>query len=257
MTTLNSNNINIEPLTKLNFFNDFKTNSEVKDLVPGKKGVNIIFIVIENIKVLKLKNNQKIYTFLISDKTGSIFCNFYDEIGQCINVGDVIYVSKAYATLHKTECVLYSPKLEHGTILKIDEFCYDFIEKPNFSEVKWVKKGEIFEIMDESNSNNGNIGLLNTGNGSCIGGMSANSAPFDSRFNLIGNGNISNMINHLGGSKVMHNNSPQIGSNFTNNQMNKNTNNTANNINNVSMISNKSNSSNNDSFLKLFDKNNN
>ena len=138
-------------LSKVNMFKDIKTNCEIKDIAPGKKLINIVFIVLEKKKVFKLKNEQQIYSFLVSDKTGSIICNFYDDVGSKIKEGDVIFIHSAYGSIFKNNLALYSPKLEHGNIVKIDDFFFNFSEKPNLSEVQWTKVNDSYEIDIEQN----------------------------------------------------------------------------------------------------------
>ena len=135
----------VESLTKLNMFKDFKVNSTISCLLPGKKNLNLIFIVLERKKIIKIKSDQQIYVYLVADKSGSILANFFDEIGELIKEGDILYVSSAYCSLHKGQLLLYSPKLNHGTILKIDEYSLAFTETPFLSEDYWEKVGEEFK----------------------------------------------------------------------------------------------------------------
>ncbi len=141
----------VTKLTKINTFKDIKPNTEIKDITPGKKLINIIVIVIEKIKTFKLKNEQQIYSFLVADQTGSIQCNFYDDIGQSIKEGDVIYIHSGYGSILKNFLALYTPKLDHGNIVKINEFFFLFNEKPNFSDVCWKKVNETYEIDLDDN----------------------------------------------------------------------------------------------------------
>lgn len=155
---LNANNTtHIKTLTKVNLFKDIKPNSFIKDLSPGKKLINIIFIILERKKIYKLKNEQNIYPFLVADTTGSVVCNFYDELGQSMKEGDIVYVHSAYASIYKNSLCLYTPKLDHGTIIKLDEFFFNFKEEPNHSNYTWIKSGDSY-IID--NSNNSNIYIV-------------------------------------------------------------------------------------------------
>ncbi len=135
-------------LTKLNLFNEINNNIQLKDLIPGQKGLNITVILLELKKVLKLKNDQQIYQYLIADNTASVLCNFFDEVGRGLEIGDIIYISNAYSSLHKREMSLYSPRLNHGTIIKLDEFFYTFKEYPNMSDLLWDKVGDQY-VLDQ------------------------------------------------------------------------------------------------------------
>lgn len=137
-------------LNKFNLFKDIKPNTKIKEITPGKKQINIIVIILEKLKVFNLKNEQKIFSFLVADQTGSIICNFYDEVGCMISIGDIIYIQSAYASLFKNSLILYTPKFENGIIVKIDEFYMAFIENPNMSNLLWKKIDDnTFEIDKE------------------------------------------------------------------------------------------------------------
>ncbi len=134
-------------LNKFNLFKDIKPNTKIKEITPGKKQINIIVIILEKLKVFNLKNEQKIFSFLVADQTGSIICNFYDEVGCMISIGDIIYIQSSYASLFKNSLILYTPKFENGIIVKIDEFYMAFIENPNMSNLLWKKIDDnTFEI---------------------------------------------------------------------------------------------------------------
>lgn len=89
----------------------------------------------------------------IADKTGSINASIWDEPGQLIQSGDIVRVSKGYASVWKNSLTLYIgwivtlhvtlPLLAQslfqttgkgGDFQKIGEFCLVFSETPNMSE---------------------------------------------------------------------------------------------------------------------------
>ena len=113
---------------------DCKTNKVVKDIKSGDKNIDIKVILIKQLDKHKIKNGDTITTFLVGDETGSIHCNFYDNVSEYIKEGDVLYINGAFATLFKNHIVLYQPKIGYGHVIKKDEFFFPFLLKPNISE---------------------------------------------------------------------------------------------------------------------------
>ena len=69
---------------------EMKINKNIKDIKKGDKNINIIVILIEYLSKTSVKNGKHITHYLIADKTGSIQCNFFDEIGDKIQEGDIL-----------------------------------------------------------------------------------------------------------------------------------------------------------------------
>ena len=114
---------------------EYKTNKKVKEIKNGDKNIDIIVILIKKIiDKHNLKNGSCITTFLVGDETGSIHCNFYDNVSEYIKEGDVLYITGAFSSLFNNHIVLYQPKLNYGHVKKIDEFFFQFSLKPNISE---------------------------------------------------------------------------------------------------------------------------
>ncbi len=113
---------------------EYKTNKFVKDIQSGDKNIDIKVILIKLLDQHKIKNGDTITTFLVGDETGTIHCNFYDNVSEYIKEGDVLYINGAYSTLFKNHIVLYQPKIGYGCVVKNDEFFFPFSLKPNISE---------------------------------------------------------------------------------------------------------------------------
>ena len=129
---------------------EIKPNKKIKDIKKGDKNINIIVILIEYLSKTSVKNGKYITHYLIADETGSIQCNFFDEIGDKIQEGDILYITGAYASLFKHHLVLYNAKPGFGQVGKIDEFFMSFSKTPNLSE----KLYDEFEQKDDNNDNN-------------------------------------------------------------------------------------------------------
>uniref|UniRef100_A0A6J0T100 SOSS complex subunit B1 isoform X2 n=1 Tax=Pogona vitticeps TaxID=103695 RepID=A0A6J0T100_9SAUR len=84
------------------------TETLVKDIKPGLKNLNLIFIVLETGRVTKTKDGHEVRTCKVADKTGSINISVWDDVGNLIQPGDIIRLTKGF-------CMVYS-------------------EVPNFSE---------------------------------------------------------------------------------------------------------------------------
>ena len=70
--------------------------NRICDLKPGMKNLDIKAIVLQKDKAKELKNKEVLYQCFISDPTGRINCNFYGDIGESLNPGDVVYLISAY-----------------------------------------------------------------------------------------------------------------------------------------------------------------
>ena len=112
---------------------EIKTNKKVAEIKSGDKNIDIQVILIKLLEVHKIKNGT-ITTFLVGDETGSIHCNFFDNVSQYIKEGDILYITGAYSTLFNNQIVLYQPKKDYGFVIKNDEFFFPFSLKPNISE---------------------------------------------------------------------------------------------------------------------------
>ncbi|KAM4795217.1 SOSS complex subunit B1 [Rhinophrynus dorsalis] len=108
------------------------TETFVKDVKPGLKNLNVIFIVLETGRVTKTKDGHEVRTCKVADKTGSINISVWDDVGNLIQPGDIIRLTKGYASVFKGCLTLYTGR--GGDLQKIGEFCMVYSEMPNFSE---------------------------------------------------------------------------------------------------------------------------
>ncbi|EMP26235.1 SOSS complex subunit B2 [Chelonia mydas] len=104
----------------------------IQDIKPGLKNLNVVFIVLEIGRVTKTKDGHEVRSCKVADKTGSITISVWDEIGSLIQPGDIIRLTKGYASLWKGCLTLYTGR--GGELQKIGEFCMVYSEVPNFSE---------------------------------------------------------------------------------------------------------------------------
>ncbi|XP_006878993.1 PREDICTED: SOSS complex subunit B2 [Elephantulus edwardii] len=104
----------------------------IKDIKPGLKNLNVIFIVLEIGRVTKTKDGHEVTSCKVADKTGSITISVWDEIGSLIQPGDIIRLTRGYASMWKGCLTLYTGR--GGELQKIGEFCMVYSEVPNFSE---------------------------------------------------------------------------------------------------------------------------
>uniref|UniRef100_A0A8B9JH31 SOSS complex subunit B2 n=1 Tax=Astyanax mexicanus TaxID=7994 RepID=A0A8B9JH31_ASTMX len=104
----------------------------LKDVKPGSKNLNIVFIVLEIGRVTKTKDGHEVRSCKVADKSGSIAISVWDELGSLIQPGDIIRLTRGYASIWKGCLTLYTGR--GGDLQKIGEFCMVYSEVPNFSE---------------------------------------------------------------------------------------------------------------------------
>ncbi|KAK3577131.1 hypothetical protein CHS0354_037464 [Potamilus streckersoni] len=104
----------------------------IKDIRPGLKNLNVVFIVLEIGKPTRTKDGHDVRSCKVADKTGSINISIWDEAGDLLQTGDICRLIKGYASVWKGCLTLYTGK--SGGIFKIGEFCMQFSEVPNMSE---------------------------------------------------------------------------------------------------------------------------
>ncbi|XP_056435859.1 SOSS complex subunit B2 isoform X1 [Gadus chalcogrammus] len=104
----------------------------IKDVKTGSKNLNIVFIVLEIGRVTKTKDGHEVRSCKVADKSGSIAISVWDELGSLIQAGDIIRLTRGYASIWKGCLTLYTGR--GGDLQKIGEFCMVYSEVPNFSE---------------------------------------------------------------------------------------------------------------------------
>uniref|UniRef100_A0A8D0E3J9 SOSS complex subunit B2 n=1 Tax=Salvator merianae TaxID=96440 RepID=A0A8D0E3J9_SALMN len=144
----------------------------IKDIKPGLKNLNVIFIVLEIGRVTKTKDGHEVRSCKVADKTGSITISVWDELGGLIQPGDIIRLTKGYASLWKGCLTLYTGR--GGELQKIGEFCMVYSEVPNFSEPNTDHPGQPNKVAQgEQNSNT----VPSTNLGTCTFGPTGNGLP--------------------------------------------------------------------------------
>lgn len=160
------------------------TETAVKDIKPGLKNLNVIFIVLETGRVNKTKDGHEVRTCKVADKTGSINISVWDDVGSLIQPGDIIRLTKGYASVFKGCLTLYTGR--GGDLQKIGEFCMVYSEVPNFSEPspeyvaqmaqnKSAQNDGAASSSQNTSGSSGNSGNDSNGNGNSVS-PSANSS---------------------------------------------------------------------------------
>ncbi|KAF5896827.1 SOSS complex subunit B2, partial [Clarias magur] len=85
-----------------------------------------------NGRVTKTKDGHEVRSCKVADKSGSIAISVWDELGSLIQPGDIIRLTRGYASIWKGCLTLYMGR--GGDLQKIGEFCMVYSEVPNFSE---------------------------------------------------------------------------------------------------------------------------
>ncbi|CAM1294701.1 NABP2 (predicted) [Pycnogonum litorale] len=173
--------------------------TNLRDLKPGMKNVNLVFIMLEMGRPNTTKEGHEVRTCKIADKTASINLSLWDEPGNYIQTGDICKLTKGYASIWKNCLTLYCGK--GGEILKIGEFCLLFSEIPNMSEPnpEFMNMKPTVVKADQRSSHSQNNNQTNTssttsGNGSQNSNQRNNNGNSNSR---TGAGRGSNQSNGL------------------------------------------------------------
>ncbi|XP_028809763.1 nucleic acid binding protein 1b isoform X1 [Denticeps clupeoides] len=100
---------------------------------------------VEKGRVTKTKDGHEIRSCKVADRSGSITISVWDDVGPLIQPGDIIRLTKGYASLWKGCLTLYTGRA--GDLQKIGEFCMVFSEVPNFSE----PSSDVLVLMNQMN----------------------------------------------------------------------------------------------------------
>lgn len=140
----------------------------IKDIRPGQKNINVVFIVLEVSYPTITKENREVRTFKVADNTACINVSIWDEPGQLLAPGDIVRLTKGYASVWRQCLTLYSGK--NGDIQKIGEFCMVINEQLNMSE-----PNPALAIVNQGGSgppgSNINNSITNNGNASSMSGQ--------------------------------------------------------------------------------------
>lgn len=105
---------------------------QIKDMRPGLKNINVVFIVLEVGHPVITKENREVRTFKVADQSACINASIWDEAGQLLVPGDIVRLTKGYVSVWRNCLTLYTSKV--GDLQKIGEFCMVFNEQHNMSE---------------------------------------------------------------------------------------------------------------------------
>ncbi len=118
---------------------NYITNKRIIDIKPGDKNLDIQLILLGLTHRGKLKNESKLTQFLVADNSGSILCNFFDDVGDLLDEGDIIYLKCCYASMFKEKMILYCGRPGYGQVVKLGSFFMTHSDFPNMSEIAWRK----------------------------------------------------------------------------------------------------------------------
>lgn len=104
----------------------------IRDLKVGAKNININFIVLDVGRASVTKEGHEIRTCKVADRSACIHLSIWGEIGQYIQPGDILKLTKGYVAQWKGVPTLYVGK--GGELVKTGEFCFIFNENLNVSE---------------------------------------------------------------------------------------------------------------------------
>lgn len=134
----------------------------IKDIRPNLKNINVVFIVLEVGQATVTKENRVVRTFKVADPTACINVSVWDEPGNLLVPGDIVRLTKGYASIWRHCLTLYSGK--NGDIFKVGDFCMNFNEQlnmsdpnPNLTQMNAINQPTTGPILNNGTvSNNGN-----------------------------------------------------------------------------------------------------
>lgn len=100
---------------------------QIKDLKPGMKNINAVFIVLEVGPPTLTKEAREVRTLRVADGSACVNLSVWDAPGALLTPGDIVRLTRGYAALWRTALTLYSGK--SGDLQKIGEFCMLFNEQ--------------------------------------------------------------------------------------------------------------------------------
>ena len=102
--------------------------TSIRNLKPGMKDLSLMFIVLDISRPTKTKEGHEVRSCRVADRTGSINLSVWDNLGQLIQSGDIIRMTKGYVSVWKSCLTLYLGK--SSEFQKVNEFCMVFSEVP-------------------------------------------------------------------------------------------------------------------------------
>ncbi|KAI5636199.1 hypothetical protein NE865_11094 [Phthorimaea operculella] len=105
---------------------------QIKELKPGMKNINAVFIVLEVGPPTLTKEAREVRTLRVADASASVNLSVWDAPGALLQPGDIVRLTRGYASLWRQALTLYSGK--SGDLQKVGEFCMLFNEQVNMSE---------------------------------------------------------------------------------------------------------------------------
>nr|CAH8867536.1 unnamed protein product [Trichobilharzia regenti] len=112
----------------------------LKDLKPNMKRVSSVFIVLELGPVTRTKDGNEVRTVKVADRTGTINLSVWNENSSLIAPCDVLQLVQGNTTVRGGCLTLNVGRF--GQLIKIGEFCFPFVESPDFSAYndEWLAK---------------------------------------------------------------------------------------------------------------------
>ncbi|PBC31956.1 SOSS complex subunit B homolog [Apis cerana] len=141
----------------------------IKDIRPGQKNINVVFIVLEVGHPTITKENREVRTFKVADGTACMNVSIWDEPGQLLVPGDIVRLTKGYASVWRQCLTLYSGK--NGDIQKIGEFCMVINEQLNMSEPNPALAQQMINQSGSGPPGSNNNSITNNGNANNIAGQ--------------------------------------------------------------------------------------
>lgn len=90
---------------------------QIKELKPGMKNINAVFIVLDVGAPTLTKEAREVRTLRVADASACVNLSVWDEPGALLQPGDIVRLTRGYASLWRAALTLYSGK--SGDIQKV------------------------------------------------------------------------------------------------------------------------------------------
>nr|VZI12834.1 unnamed protein product [Spirometra erinaceieuropaei] len=111
----------------------------IKDLKPNMKRVSAVFIVLDVGSPTRTKDGNEVRTVKVADRTGCINLSVWNEKGALIAPCDTLQLLQGNTTVRNGCLTLNVGRF--GQLIKFGEFCFPFVEQPDYSAYneEWAK----------------------------------------------------------------------------------------------------------------------
>eukprot|EP00735_Rhodelphis_limneticus_P013785 TRINITY_DN7739_c0_g1::TRINITY_DN7739_c0_g1_i1::g.8350::m.8350 TRINITY_DN7739_c0_g1::TRINITY_DN7739_c0_g1_i1::g.8350 ORF type:complete len:145 (-),score=-8.98,sp/Q66K94/SOSB1_XENTR/44.76/1e-23,tRNA_anti-codon/PF01336.20/0.069,ATP-synt_J/PF04911.7/0.092 TRINITY_DN7739_c0_g1_i1:341-775(-) len=111
--------------------------TQIFDLRPGQKSVNVRFIVLEKGEKKRTKDGHMVAEALVADHSGCVQMSLWDDLIDQISPSEIFKLMGGRAVLFKNSLMLSMSKT--SVLQRVGEFTLVFKEDVNMSSLQWIQ----------------------------------------------------------------------------------------------------------------------